>query len=131
MNVAEYAAKFEELVKFYPHYNGADMERSKYIKFENRLRPEIKQDISYQEIHRFPTLVNKCRIYDEDYKDRPAHYKSVNERKGKNQFSGKLYSTPADKGKQRTTDEKKPSRGVTPASAKCFKCGELGHHANE
>lgn len=30
-----------------------------------------------------------------------------------------------------TTDEKKPSGGVTPASVKCFKCGDLGHCANE
>lgn len=32
--VAEYAAKFEELVKFCPHYNGAAAEASKCIKFE-------------------------------------------------------------------------------------------------
>lgn len=42
MTIAEYAAKFEELVKFYPHYNGASLEGSKCIKFENRVRPKIK-----------------------------------------------------------------------------------------
>ncbi|XP_050896568.1 uncharacterized protein LOC127103345 [Lathyrus oleraceus] len=103
----------------------------KCINFENRLRPEIKQGIGYQEIHRFPTLVNKCRIYDEDCRARSTYYKNVRERKGKNQFRGKPYSSLEEKGKQRTTDEKKPSGGVTPISVKCFKCGESGHHANE
>lgn len=42
MTVAEYASKFEELVKFCAHYNGVPVEESKCIKFENELRPEIK-----------------------------------------------------------------------------------------
>ncbi|XP_050890692.1 uncharacterized protein LOC127096120 [Lathyrus oleraceus] len=51
--------------------------------------------------------------------------------KGKHHYRGKLYSAPADKGKQRVSDEKRPGGGETPASIKCFKCGELGHHTNE
>lgn len=47
MTVAEYATKFEELVKFCPHYSGAVVEGSKCIKFENGLCPEIKQCIGY------------------------------------------------------------------------------------
>lgn len=43
--VAAYAAKFEELVKFYPHYNNAVAEESKCIKFESGLRLEIKHGI--------------------------------------------------------------------------------------
>lgn len=42
MTIAEYTAKFEELVKLYSHYNGATMEGSKFIKFENGPRHEIK-----------------------------------------------------------------------------------------
>ena len=48
MTVAEYSAKFEALVKFCPHYNRVDAELSKCLKFENGLRPEIKQGIGYQ-----------------------------------------------------------------------------------
>lgn len=81
------------------------MDGSKCIKFENKLRPAINQGINYQETHRFHTLVNECRIYDEDYRAHSAHYKSVNERKGKNQIRGNPYSAPANKGKQMTTDE--------------------------
>lgn len=49
MMVAEYAAKFEELVKFCPHYNGPVVEGSKWIKFENKLQHEIKHGTCYQE----------------------------------------------------------------------------------
>ena len=66
MTVAEYAAKFEALVKFCPHYNRADTEMSKCLKFENGLRPKIKQGIGYQQIRRYAELVDKSRIYDED-----------------------------------------------------------------
>lgn len=90
MKVVEYAINFEELVKFCPHYNGAAVEGSKCIKFENGLQLEIKQVIGYQEIHRFPTTMIKCRIYDEDCKAHSAHYKRVSERKGKNQYMGKI-----------------------------------------
>lgn len=46
--VVEYAAKFNELMKFYPHYNDNAAEVSKCLKFENGLRPEIKQGIGCQ-----------------------------------------------------------------------------------
>jgi hypothetical protein len=45
--VTEYAAKFVELAKFYPHYTAENAEFSKCIKFENGLRPEIKKVIGY------------------------------------------------------------------------------------
>lgn len=60
-----------------------------------------------------------------------THYKSISERKGNNQLRGKPYNAPANKRKQRVTYEKKPSKIETPASVKCFKCGDLGHRANE
>ncbi|XP_058776013.1 uncharacterized protein LOC131650317 [Vicia villosa] len=43
MSVIEYAAEFNELAKFYPYYDGAGAEFSKCIKFESRLRSEIKK----------------------------------------------------------------------------------------
>jgi len=45
MSVTEYAAKFVELAKFYPHYNAETAEFSNCIKFENNLRVEIKRAI--------------------------------------------------------------------------------------
>ncbi|XP_050918724.1 uncharacterized protein LOC127136175 [Lathyrus oleraceus] len=52
-------ARFEELVKLFPHYNGAVIEASKCIKFENGLHPEIKRDIGYQQTCQLPELVSK------------------------------------------------------------------------
>ncbi|XP_050890459.1 uncharacterized protein LOC127095870 [Lathyrus oleraceus] len=99
MTVADYAVKFEELVRFCPHYNGLEAEGSKCVKFESVLCIEIKQFISYQEIRRFSVLVNKCRIYDKDSRVRSAHYKSASKNKDGNQFYGKPYVAQADKGK--------------------------------
>lgn len=41
LNVVEYDAKFEELVKFCPHYNSATTEGSKCVKFKSDLRLKI------------------------------------------------------------------------------------------
>lgn len=84
--VAEYAANFEELIKFCPHYNTANAERSKCLKFVNGLRPDIKKVMGYQQIMRFYELVNKSRIYDEDSRESVAHYKSLHDKKGKGKF---------------------------------------------
>ncbi|XP_058741885.1 uncharacterized protein LOC131614294 [Vicia villosa] len=42
-SVTEYAAKFTELIKFYPHFDGEGAEFSKCIKFQNGLCSEIKK----------------------------------------------------------------------------------------
>lgn len=101
MTVADYAAKFEELSRFCPHYNGAEAEMSKCIKFENGLCREIKKLIGYQEIHQFSVLVNKCRIYDEDGRAISSHYKSVSDKRNSNQNRRKPYVVYDGKGKQK------------------------------
>lgn len=47
--MADYVAKFEELSRFFSHYNGEDTESFKCLKFES-MHPKIKQLIRYQEI---------------------------------------------------------------------------------
>ena len=128
----EYAAKFEELSRFCPYINAVDAKVSKCLKFENGLRPEIKQFIGYQHIHQFSSLVTACRIYEDDIKMRASHYKAVSEKKGRDQSRGKLYSLPIDLGKP------KNGNGVTGSSGggvrpplRCYNCGEVGHRANE
>ena len=94
MSITEYAAKFVELAKFYPHYAAETAEFSKFIKFENGLRADIKRAIGYQKIRDFSEFVSNCRIYEEDTK---AHYKVMNDRKGKGQQSRpKPYSALAE-----------------------------------
>ena len=63
MSVTDYTARFVELVQYYPHYSEATAEFSKCVKFENGLRPEIKQAVGYQRIRRFSDLTDCCRIY--------------------------------------------------------------------
>jgi len=65
MSVAEYAAKFEKLSRFYPYINAEGAEVSKCVKFESSIRPEIYQYVCFHEIRDFDTLVNKCRMFDE------------------------------------------------------------------
>lgn len=131
MTVADYAGKFEALVKFFPHYNRDDVDTSKCLRFENGLRLEIKQGIGYQYIRRYVELVNKSRIYDENSKIASTHYKSLSEKKGKGQFRGNPYVTSIYKVKQDVACEEKPSGGETPAPVRCYKCGVLGHRANQ
>lgn len=128
MSVTEYAVKFEELAKFYPHYAAETAEFSKCVKLESGLRTEIKRAIGYKKIRKFPDLVNGYRIYEEDTK---THYKMVSEKRGKQQNRGKPYSAPADKGKLKSREGKKPSGGDASTGITCFKCGETGHRVSE
>jgi len=47
MTMAEYAAKFEELVRYFPYYQGGDDGSSKCVKFLNSLQLEVKQAVNY------------------------------------------------------------------------------------
>ena len=84
LSIIEYAAKFVELSKFDAPYDEANGEFSECIKFENGLRPEIKQVIGYQRIRVFSDLVDCCRIYEQDTKARAESYQQRVDRKGKN-----------------------------------------------
>lgn len=75
--------------------------------------------------------MNKCIIYDEDSRAQSAHYKSISEKKEKGEFRGNPYVALADKGKQKTMVEKKPSGGGAPALVQCYRCDMIGHCANE
>ncbi|XP_058741253.1 uncharacterized protein LOC131613617 [Vicia villosa] len=131
MIVDEYAARFEELVKYCSHHDTNEAMNSKCIKSENGLRHEIKQGIACQKIRNYLELVSRSRIYDNDNRARIAHYKAVNDRKG-NQNRGKPYSAYADKGKHKAAFGKKPSGGGFASNPIiCFKCGTEGHRSNE
>lgn len=101
MSVADYVAKFDKLVKFCSHYNDVEPKGSKCVKFGSNVCHEIMEFIDYQEICRFLMLVNKCRIYDEDNRVKSSQYNIGSEKKNGNQYRGKPYGNPADKGKQK------------------------------
>jgi hypothetical protein len=122
--VVEYAVRYQEPIKYCPHYNTMNAERYKCLKFVNGLRPDIKKAIGYQQITRFTKLVNKSRIYDEDSRESASYYKNVNDRKGKGQFHGKPYEH-----KKKASAGKNSSGGGSSAPLKCYKCGVEGHRA--
>ncbi|XP_028226594.1 uncharacterized protein LOC114407588 [Glycine soja] len=113
MMVAEYAVKFENLVRYFPHYQGEAGERSKCVKFFNGLRPKVKMMVNYHGIHNFAQLTNMCRIFDEDQWEKAAFYKNANASHGKEKkpmthSHAKPYSAPPGKygnhsGGQRTS----------------------------
>ncbi|CAJ2646737.1 unnamed protein product [Trifolium pratense] len=124
MSVAEYSVKFEELCAFSPHYNTVDAEEAKCVKFESGLRPDIKHLIGFSQIRDFATLVDKCRICDDDGKAKTNYYKAMSDKRGKGQDRGKPYS---DKGKKIVESSGGKKRG----SGQCYRCGEVGHKSYE
>ncbi|GAU44597.1 hypothetical protein TSUD_187870 [Trifolium subterraneum] len=122
MSVAEYAAKFESLCAFSPHYNTPEAENDKCVKFESGLRPDIKHIIGFAEIKNFTTLVAKARICDEDGKAKSNYFKAV---RGKNQDRAKPYEVKG-KGSGRGGKGKEKVDGN-----KCYRCGKIGHRSFE
>jgi len=124
MSVAEYAAKFKEVARFCPYINVEDVMVSKCVKFESGLRSDIYHSMCVQEIRDFDTLVHKCRMFDDAGRVKSNYYKAQNEKKGKGHGVGKPYN----KGKNREAGGgSKPSL----ADVKCYRCGTLGHYAND
>ncbi|XP_028226353.1 uncharacterized protein LOC114407426 [Glycine soja] len=70
MSVGEYTAKFNELLQYWPQYQDAWNEEGLCAQFENGLRLEIQQAVSYMQITDFNQLVTKCRIFEDKMKER-------------------------------------------------------------
>ena len=99
MSVAEYAAMYEELLRFCPYINAEDAMVFKCVMFENGLRPEIYQFICFHDIRDFDTLVHKCHMFDDVGKAKMSYYKAVSDKKGKGHGNGKPYNK--DKSKRK------------------------------
>ncbi|XP_025982928.1 uncharacterized protein LOC114374159 [Glycine soja] len=151
MSVAEYAARFENLVRYFPHYQGEARERSKCVKFINGLQLEVKMMVNCHGIHNFVQLTNMCRIF-----DNAGHGKG---KKLVTHSHAKLYSAPPEQygnhfGGQRTSGGLHPAGGssklvnkmsqpagrgscgggafaIVSTPLRCGKCGRLGHIARE
>ncbi|XP_027357183.1 uncharacterized protein LOC113866555 [Abrus precatorius] len=134
MIIEEYAAKFDDLSKFCPYFNNNGDDRSRCTKFESGLRLDIKLAIGYQEIIHFPTLVNRCRIYEDDAKAKQAQWKSSGpqrnhpNRRGDAQRRGKPYQVSqryqgSSSGDERFQNFTRSSNRVGDSGTRCFICG--------
>ncbi|MCI44754.1 hypothetical protein A2U01_0065993, partial [Trifolium medium] len=94
-----------------------EAEEDKCVKFENGLRPDIKQLIGFSEIRNFPMLVNKSRICDKDSRTKANYYKAANEKRGRDMGRGKPYGRGGKK-----PDEGGSSGGRVEGDRNCFKC---------
>ena len=72
MSVGEYTTKFNELLQYWPQYQDARNEEDLCAQFDNELRLEIQQTVSYMQITDFNHLVIKCRIFEDKVKERQA-----------------------------------------------------------
>ena len=110
------------------------------MKFLNDLRPEVKQAMNYQGVRQFPLLVNMCRIWDEDSRDKAAYYRSTGQMKNKKnrpQHRGKPYSTLSKEYGNRSNNQRTVAIGLVGGSGSkptnfsthvtCYKCGKLRH----
>ncbi|KAF1864542.1 hypothetical protein Lal_00021967 [Lupinus albus] len=142
MSVGEYAAKFEELARFCPYSELEVDGRSKCSKFVSGLRPKLKMMFTHQEIVDFATLVNKCRMYENDLKvDELATLETLSPRN-----YGLQRNHMRERGKEIVEDDRKPyttptghrdrnfqgSRPPTFPTGRvstplCNKCGGLHH----
>ena len=68
MTVGEYAAKFQELAQYWPHFQHVDGGEDLCAQFESGLRPEIRTTVSILQLNDLPTLISKCRIYEASVK---------------------------------------------------------------
>ena len=76
MSVDQYADRFEELSRYYPAYLHATSDRSKCVKFNNVLRPELKQGVVVLELNDYGHLVQKLKEYEEAYNERASAFRN-------------------------------------------------------
>ncbi|XP_057443196.1 uncharacterized protein LOC130734935 [Lotus japonicus] len=128
MTIGQYAAKFEELAQFHPSYRDAANENSKCIKFENGLRPDIKAAIGYQQIRNFYTLVDKCRIFENDDKQRKEYLKTLGPQKNfRGGIDKKKPFQKAFRSQSSSSSEKNKILRYQPQNPpRCYNCG--GNH---
>jgi len=133
MSVGEYTTKFNELLQYWPQYQDAQNEEDLCAQFENGLRLEIQQAVSYMQIIDFYQLVTKCQIFEDKMKERQARGFGGPQRshsfRGNSNKRMKPYSS--NKGKQpMTTSNMSQSKGNSAFNAEDRILGEIAHNSS-
>ncbi|KAL8148881.1 hypothetical protein AgCh_006039 [Apium graveolens] len=74
MSVPEYLSTFLELSRFAPHQ--VDTEARKCQRFQEGLKPQIREKVSLLELEQFDKLVGKTRIAERNYEARTQFFKN-------------------------------------------------------
>ncbi|XP_063947599.1 uncharacterized protein LOC135152058 [Daucus carota subsp. sativus] len=147
MSVLEYLSKFLELSRFAPHQ--VNTEARKCQRFQEGLKPQIRERVSLLELEQFDKLVGKARIAEREYEARTQFFN--NKKRGRDtEFGGNLGYKKDDKKFQKTKKEsfRGNDRKTTIPECKkcglkhggdicyradglCYNCGEKGHIATQ
>ncbi|XP_027357456.1 uncharacterized protein LOC113866856 [Abrus precatorius] len=131
ITVGEYAAKFQELMKYWPHYQHDDGEENLCAQFKHGLRPYIRAAVSVFQLTDLPTLVSKSRIFEANSRGKtvdPRGVGPIRQDRRPPRFSRGLYSgSNSSQSRGSSSQEKSSGSGSGSSSSrgslKCFKCG--------
>lgn len=118
MTVGEYQAKFEGLSRFAPHLIPDDATKAK--RFEQGLRPAIKDKISILKLTRYADVVDRALIAERSTPEDKKVWNSKPYTGGSSSKRPKFGSPP------HLAYQSKPT-GMTSSPPTCFQCGQAGH----
>ncbi|XP_027348049.1 uncharacterized protein LOC113859487 [Abrus precatorius] len=131
MTVGEYAAKFQELMKHWPHYQHGVGEEDLCAQFEHGLRLDIRAVVSVFQLTDLPTLVSKSRIFEANSRGKTVDTRGVSpvrQDRRTPRFSRGPYSVSNSSKSQGSSSQEKSSESGSGSSSfrgplKCFRCG--------
>ncbi|XP_027343084.1 uncharacterized protein LOC113855653 [Abrus precatorius] len=131
ITVGEYVAKFQELMKYWPHYQHGDGEEDLCAQFEHGLRPDIRAAVSVFQLTDLPTLLSKNRIFEANSKGKTVDTRGadpVRQDKRPPRFSkGPYLGSNSSQSSRSSSQEKSSGSGSGLSSFKgpliCFRCG--------
>ncbi|WJX62428.1 hypothetical protein P8452_47427 [Trifolium repens] len=139
MNVEAYSKKFESLSRFFRFFRDGIDEVYMCRRFQDGLRYELQDAVVPLGIRQFQVLVEKCQEVEDMRNKRvsrqgnfsaggPSRTNDRGSTQNRGKQGGKPYDRPQNsKGQGRSVNQGNQNR----VKQGCFKCGEVGHYANE
>ncbi|KAK2362674.1 hypothetical protein QL285_087716 [Trifolium repens] len=139
MNVEAYSKKFESLSRFFRFFRDGIDEVYMCRRFQDGLRYELQDAVVPLGIRQFQVLVEKCQEVEDMRNKRvnrqggfsaggPSRSGGPNQSQNRGKQGSKPYDRPQyNKGQGRSVNQNSQNTG----KQGCFKCGEVGHYANE
>ncbi|XP_027338004.1 uncharacterized protein LOC113851817 [Abrus precatorius] len=131
MTEGEYATKFQELMKYCPHYQHGDRAKDLCAQFEHGLRSDIWAAVSVFQLTDLSTLVSKSRIFEANSRGKTVDTMGaspVRQDRRPPRFSRGPYSGSNSSQSQGSSSQENSSGSGSGSSSfrgplKCFRCG--------